>query len=203
MAANQPATGYDLFISYSRRNEEWVETLRQQLNGIGLTCFVDTQELSPGESFPQGLNQALERGRYRALIVTPQAAASLWVAQEWQAVLAIHGPRGRIIPVILERAPLDGLLRAAHQIDATHQDAARVAAELAAVAARPEAPANGDRRQLSLDQDLVFSVERHDDELLVTDPTGTTRTITPPWHEGTEFGVARLSFNRLAQALTG
>ena len=52
-------TSVDLFLSYSRSDRESVDKVRQILNALAVSTFVDYRDLVPGLPWPQALEQAL------------------------------------------------------------------------------------------------------------------------------------------------
>lgn len=193
-----PAEDFDVFLSHGTPDKPWVETLASELRALGLKPFYDLDVLEPADSFPLVLSQGLARSRFLVLILSPRSDRP-WVRQEWAAFLAHHGPEGRLIPVLLESTEVPTLLAAVQRIDATDRDAARVAQEIARIAGRPGELPKGDTRRLVLGQDLVFSLEMAGDDLRVTDPTGQTHTLTPPWKVDNRFGLALHFYERLTR----
>ncbi|HEX5714522.1 MAG TPA: TIR domain-containing protein, partial [Thermoanaerobaculia bacterium] len=193
-----PAEDFDVFLSHGTPDKPWVETLASELRALGLKAFYDLDVLEPTDSFPLVLSQGLARSRFLVLILSPRSDRP-WVRQEWAAFMAHHGPEGRLVPVLLEATEIPALLAAVQRIDATDRDAARVAREIARIAGRPGELPKGDARRLVLGQDLVFALEIEGEDLRVTDPTGQTRTLTPPWKVDNRFGLALHFYERLTR----
>jgi hypothetical protein len=200
MTAESPSTsGYDLFLSHSSADKPWVRQLHDVLSRHGMTSFLDEQDIRAPENYVLTLNDALRTSRFLVLVASPRAAISHWVEQEWTAFLAEHGPVGRIVVVLLEAVELPALLKPVQQVDATHRDVERVATELILIAGRAGELKDGDVRALFLGQDLVFVLQQAANQLQVTDPTGQTRTVTPPWRVDNRLTVALLGFSQLTR----
>lgn len=189
---------WDVFLSHGSPDKPWVESLAAELRALGLRPFLDAREIEPGDSFPQVLSDGLAGSRFLVFILSPHSSRP-WVDLEWASYLSHHGPLGRLIPVLLEPTEVPALLTPFQRIDATHRDAARVAAEIAHRVGRPGELKEGDARRLVLGQDLVFHLAWEGEELRVTDPLGHSRTVTPPWKVDNSFWAALHFFDRLSR----
>jgi tetratricopeptide (TPR) repeat protein len=194
----EPSQIYDVFLSHGSPDKPWVETLARELEGLGLKPFLDAQVIEPAANFPLVLSDALAASRFLVLVLSPHSARD-WVRLEWPSFLAHHGPHGRLLPVMLEPTEVPALLAALHRIDATDRDAARAAREIARIAGRPGELKEGDVRRLVLGQDLTFVLEMEGEDFRITDPVGTTRTVTPPWKVDNRFGTALHFYSRLTR----
>ena len=195
---------YDVFLSHASADKPWVRQLDAALRDAEVRVFLDEADIRPPENYVLTLNEALRASRFLVLVASPHAATSRWVEQEWTSFLAKHGPVGRIIVVLLEPAPLPVLLQTVQQVDAVHRDAALVAAELVGIVGRTSQLREGDVRALCIGQDLTFVLDRTaDGPLAITDPTGQTRQVAPPWQTDNRYAAAWLGFRQLThQALT-
>lgn len=139
--------GYDLFISHATPDKPWVRTLARDLESLELRVYRDESEIRPATDFVLSLDHALGESRFLVLVLTPRALASDWVEKEWTSFVACHGPLGRVLPVMLETVETPALLASIQYLDALDQDARRVAAELAAIAGRPDDLSKDDTRR--------------------------------------------------------
>jgi hypothetical protein len=196
----ETSTTYDVFLSHGSPDKPWVRTPCDELMKLGLKAFLDERELQTGENWTLRLSRELHQSRALALVISTQAMERPWVDHEWTSYMAKHGPTsGRLIPILLDNVCLPPFLNTLQGINGRHRDAARVAAELAAMVGRFESLPEGDPRRLFIGQDLVFVLERLDgDRLAVTDPTGCRREIPTPWSQANRFGASRIMFDRLA-----
>jgi hypothetical protein len=75
--------GYDLFISYARRDgSEYAEDLKRQLDAAGVSCFLDRDDVEAGVELRPSLARALTRSAALVVIVTTSARSSAYVALE-------------------------------------------------------------------------------------------------------------------------
>ena len=101
------ARSYDIFISYSHHDSEWVRNwLLPRLEKAGLRVYIDFRDFEIG--VPSLVNMeraAMERSRKTLLVLTPN-----WVKGEWTNFEALLvqtddpiGLRRRILPLMLEQ----------------------------------------------------------------------------------------------------
>jgi tetratricopeptide (TPR) repeat protein len=127
------STLYDLFLSHSSTDAQWVQRLHDALQALGIRVYLCTNELLPGGNFVLALDDALRDSRFLAVVLSRASIDAPWVVHEWTAFRAKHGPLGRVIPILLEPVSLPVGLAATQVLDATDRDADRVAAALAHV----------------------------------------------------------------------
>ncbi|MBI3421698.1 MAG: TIR domain-containing protein, partial [Acidobacteria bacterium] len=89
---------YDIFISYARRDgSEYAIKLRDQLQQLDFTCFLDLDELPPGSALTSDLKRSLSRSATLVLIGTERALVhSPYVQQEVEYFL---GTGRRVVPI--------------------------------------------------------------------------------------------------------
>jgi hypothetical protein len=106
---NGPAFQYDVFISYSSKNADWVQnTLLPALENAGLRACIDVRDFEPGVPSLVNMEQAADRSRHTLVVLTPD-----WVNSEWTGFESLLvqgqdpiGRRRRLIPLMLERCEL-------------------------------------------------------------------------------------------------
>lgn len=82
------AAGECFFISYSRRDYYFAESLTLQLRQRGVAAWMDVLELQPGAHWQAALEAAIDACAAFVLVASPDALASAAVRQEWQRALA-------------------------------------------------------------------------------------------------------------------
>src|SRR5262249_27175832 len=127
-----PAESFDVFLSPYSGDKPWVRNLRDELVRLGLRAWFDEAELPAEDNFVRGLGAAgLRRCRFLVLVITPQSLRRPWVTWEWTTFMALSGPLGRVIPVLLEETPLPPELAASPAIRAVGRSPPAVAAAAA------------------------------------------------------------------------
>lgn len=96
----------DVFVSYSRRDGEFVNGLVADLESRGKTVWLDTQGIGDGEVFPEAIRHAIEQSDGFLFIITPESAASQYCEQEVEHALSLNK---RVVPVLREPVPDDAL----------------------------------------------------------------------------------------------
>ncbi|MER8595733.1 toll/interleukin-1 receptor domain-containing protein [Mesorhizobium sp. M1182] len=75
--------GYDVFISYSRRNSSaYASSLEQELRRIGLACFIDNGEIPPGAILNRSIHSAIGRSGALVPIIAKGTDQSTYVPDE-------------------------------------------------------------------------------------------------------------------------
>ena len=99
------AAKFDVFFSYHWRDHEAVEAVARVLRDQGLKVFLDRWYLTPGQPWPQALEQALHGCRAVAVFVGPQALGP-WQLREKDLALDRQAkePQFPVIPVLLPGA---------------------------------------------------------------------------------------------------
>ena len=74
---------YDVFISYSHADSEWVtQTLLPRLEAAGLKACVDARDFRPGAPSVKEMARAVQNSRKTVLVLTPAYLASAWAEFE-------------------------------------------------------------------------------------------------------------------------
>lgn len=93
-----------IFLSYADADEGWVRQVKQALSAYRIDWF--DAPLLLGETWPEKLEEALNRSRYVVFMITPEAAQSSRMALELGAALAL---KKEVIPVVFPGTPSDGI----------------------------------------------------------------------------------------------
>ena len=119
MSGNPPAKyRYDVFLSYSRKDEREAKWLDAQLHARGIRTFLDQKSIDPGAIFEQNIFDDLEASRTYCLLVTPNIIGSDWVHREYAYAHDLMA-RGslRIIPLLFEPVEAHGSLGSHNMLD--------------------------------------------------------------------------------------
>lgn len=72
-----------IFISYSRKNQEFAEELRDQLNKWSYSVWIDVDGIPKGERWTDEIQKALENSDIVIGVMSPSAVESVNVKNEW------------------------------------------------------------------------------------------------------------------------
>jgi len=93
---------YDVFISYSHKDEELARELRQLLENKGLKCFMSSMDIRSGDPWAETIRDALKGSQELLLVITPDSIDSKWVLCEGGAGWALGKP---MVPALLKVEP--------------------------------------------------------------------------------------------------
>lgn len=105
-----------VFISHASSDSGFATEIATSLEQTGLKPWLDTKEISPGDSFLAAMNAGLGAAGYVLLLVSAASHASRWVSREWLAALANEATV--LVPVLLDDTGLPPLLKDLVYIDA-------------------------------------------------------------------------------------
>jgi hypothetical protein len=103
--APSPSIRTKVFISYSHKDQEWLEQLQTHLEPLvreGLDCWDDTH-IQPGDDWQQEIRTALDTAQVAVLLISANFFASKFIDEnELSPLLAAAQAKGvRILPVII------------------------------------------------------------------------------------------------------
>ncbi|MEZ5964004.1 MAG: tetratricopeptide repeat protein [Planctomycetota bacterium] len=192
---------HDVFLSHGSPDADWVRGLYDELRALGLTAFLDKVEIGGGDNFVGKLSNGLDDSGALVLVLSSHTLERPWVEQEWTAFMATHGPRQRILPVLLQDVKLPAFLRNRNVLRAVDRDAAAVAKKIAATLGKGD-----DGNDPFPGAEFDFWVGRGEDDekkatLTVRGTDGKERTVPAPWREHA-FVVAWMEYGRLIREAT-
>ena len=117
---NKQGKQYDVFISYSRLDEFWVDKLKSALERHKIKVWIDKEQIAPGDRFVNVIEMGIKSSHTMVLVVSPQSMASGWVEEEYHFALSLSKDRVsdfRLIPVVLKDAELPGFLKSRVWVD--------------------------------------------------------------------------------------
>ncbi len=94
----------DVFISYSRRDSEFVQRMAASLEVLGKRPWLDTESIADAEVFPQAIRSAIEGSDAFLFVITPDSVTSAYCDQEVSYALELEK---RIVPVLHIAVPDD------------------------------------------------------------------------------------------------
>jgi tetratricopeptide (TPR) repeat protein len=104
-----PKYDFDVFISYSRKDEEWVtKTLLPRLEQVGLKVCIDFRDFQPGKPALFNMQYAVRHSQRTLLVLTGNWIASEWTLFESLLATTKHpaGLQPRLIPLLLEKCEM-------------------------------------------------------------------------------------------------
>jgi hypothetical protein len=78
----------EVFISYSRKDFYFAESLAFHHNQQGIATWLDANHLAPGGDWAAEIDHALDEAHTIILVLTPNSVCSDYVRREWQRALA-------------------------------------------------------------------------------------------------------------------
>ena len=92
----------DVFVSYSRRDGEFVRRFAEALTERGKDVWVDVDGIRDAEVFPAALRTAVEQSDGFVFVISPDSVASDYCEQEVEHALELNK---RIVPLLLRTVP--------------------------------------------------------------------------------------------------
>lgn len=115
-----PDLPYDVFLSYSHRDEAWVSgVLLPKLTENGLRVCIDVHDFALGAPLITEIERAVLQSRKTLLVLTPDYLASEWTEFE-NILVATLDPAARtrrLLPLLLKPAELPLRIRALTYLD--------------------------------------------------------------------------------------
>lgn len=87
-----------IFISYSRKDIDFVRKLAGDLETAGYDVWWDITDLSGGDDWVRNIPEAIKTSQYFIVVLTPNSIESDWVRKEYTQALSL---RKKIIPIML------------------------------------------------------------------------------------------------------
>src|ERR1700727_3608793 len=91
----------DVFVSYSRRDSEFVRRMADSIAQRGKEVWLDTEGIADGEGFPDAIKRAIEQSDAFVFVITPASVHSPCCENEVEYAREMQK---RILPVL--RAPV-------------------------------------------------------------------------------------------------
>jgi WD40 repeat protein len=92
----------DVFVSYSRRDSEFVGRMADSISKRGKQVWLDTEGIADGEVFPEAIKRAIEQSDAFLFVITPEAVSSAYCENEVEYARDLQK---RIVPVLREPVP--------------------------------------------------------------------------------------------------
>jgi len=116
---------HDVFVSYSRKNSDFVDTLAADLKDHNISVWIDRLEIEVGDRPRARIEDAIDKCRYFCLVISDASMKSYYVRQieiETAFTKMLESKRANFIFPILRQKPKDRLplmLQSIHYLDFT------------------------------------------------------------------------------------
>lgn len=127
-----------VFISYQHDDVDFAENLKHRVEKAGFEVWMDSDRLSAGEDWREGIDQGIKTASALLVVMTPGAKASEYVTYEWAFAWGAGVP---VIPIMLKPTPLHPRLEALQYLDFTNRARPwdRLLARLETISKQPNA----------------------------------------------------------------
>jgi hypothetical protein len=98
-----------VFISYSERDRETMEKIRNSLRRESLTVWTNTTDIQTGEDFQSAIDRGIEQTDNLVYLVSPDSVQSEFVRKELDYAVSLHK---RIIPILVRETPPESIPKA-------------------------------------------------------------------------------------------
>jgi len=99
---------YDVFLSHNSADKATVEALASRLRDAGLSVWLDSWSLIPGEPWQEALEEGLKSSRTVVIAIGPEGIGP-WQNEEMRTAIDTRArdPERRVIPLLLPGASSD------------------------------------------------------------------------------------------------
>lgn len=112
------AHAYDVFVSYSHDDRDWVAGFAGRLEAAGLRVARDEVFLRPGDVLVHAIEQAILESAHGVLVFSQASVADGWVSEQYAAMMQKTIEDGRrFIPVVIDDVELPVFAASRYYID--------------------------------------------------------------------------------------
>jgi TIR domain len=108
-----------IFISYSRKDIDFVRRLAGDLEKAGYDVWWDLTDLRGGDDWPRVIPAAIESSEFVIVVLSPNSVVSDWVEKEYMQAISL---RKKIIPIMLTQSRVPFALNTINYIDFTSEE---------------------------------------------------------------------------------
>ena len=104
-SSTEPSRMPPVFISYSSRDQSFVEQLAADLKANNVDVWFDKWEILPGDSLIQKIGDAILENDYFIVVLSPDSVGSEWVTRDLSLALnrEFEQRKVSVIPLLLQR----------------------------------------------------------------------------------------------------
>jgi hypothetical protein len=117
------ASGPQLFLSHSSKDDEVVSRIARNLNTCGVDVWLDAWELRVGDDLHQRIADAIVKSRFVAVVVSRSFDSSKWTKGEVSQALSREKAEDRtlVLPLLVEDVPPPPVLGSKKFLDLTER----------------------------------------------------------------------------------
>jgi hypothetical protein len=110
---------FDIFISYSTKDKDFVRRLANDLKENGLTVWLDELNLRAGDSLADEISTAIKNSKFLLVIMSPDYFVSEWATQEWKAAMLdeVDSKNIKVIPILYRPCSVPPMLATKRYLD--------------------------------------------------------------------------------------
>jgi hypothetical protein len=97
---------YDVFLSHSIKDRDWVSGLVKALSQRNLRVWSDSEWVQAGDSWREAIDEGIRKSKSFVTIITPESVSSSFMAAELGSALALKKP---LIPIVSSDTPSEKL----------------------------------------------------------------------------------------------
>lgn len=112
-------TKKQVFISYSRKDINFVRRLAADLEDAGFNVWWDVSDLKGGDDWVRFIPSAIQASQYFVVLLSPDSLQSEWVAKEYSYALRL---RKRVIPAMIKPSDVPFALNTINYVDFVHDE---------------------------------------------------------------------------------
>jgi hypothetical protein len=97
---------YSCFLSYSWRDKDFAAKLHDDLEEVGVSCWLDAQEIKTGDNIQEQIGRAIQEQDKLLLVLSEDSIRSAWVQAEIATALELERARKKTVlfPIRLDDA---------------------------------------------------------------------------------------------------
>jgi hypothetical protein len=109
---------FDVFMSYSHRDSEFVVALDVALRAAGLKVFLDDRDIRAGDRLVERVFDGIAAAQAQVVVLSEASAASSWVKDELSAARLRSIETGsRVVPILIEDSEIPNALAHLKYVD--------------------------------------------------------------------------------------
>jgi len=115
------ATKYDLFISHSSEDKEFVRDLVHRFEQVGVSCWLDEDAIDAGGSIVEGIFEGIRSSRKVLLVYSPNFFSATWGKKEYRSSLMKdpENKKRKLLPLMWKPTEIPEDLQELRYLDAT------------------------------------------------------------------------------------